>query len=1108
MSIFSAAVDWVCEKINNLSRAYEERQRKRRQRLYDDYNRYEAQCYDQINSIRSQADERISILGSQYDSRISEIRRSELILKQDANRELYEKIQDSLSEEEKDVKELISELDNVIENINKISKVQQKTYIRAKSINKLKSEIIESKNKYYGYLWYLGQYKKRRLEYLFERKGEIAESYDFSIPENVLYNGKLFSIKKSELRESGSLKINESMSSEYICHDIEFTEEFDDEAYIQVLVVGREGYKHEISCSKGAFKYMAIKQPTIGIEALVTGYSDRDVILDYYGLQLILSKKELDNPRRIPPRGAKIRIYALWYKNNLSDPPHVTEKYKRSMNWADLGMIPLAICNEDINVFKEFVEKNNIVTSQSSWKVSPLNSDYTDLKLQLSSEYVIRCCVRYRDDGFKYLSFEEILDKTEIINIEDIFVEVDVTIKVFCEDSFYCDEDIVTDEIKEDFAGFILYITNEFNEQKSIQESFDGVGYYNKWSELTGALIDTLSAGRPIKCDIAEAEYAGTDYKTSEKRTRAYIINNEEILELVEKISNTNFKTEYFISINNNRYVVEFAGDASYITIYGDFDVDSIYEEYNILKVYPKVLPYPEIMQRIALNIFREGRIANSKLKTYLLNGNNIMESDNGEKVELFFNSSIETNESQKMAVEKAIKEENLFLIQGPPGTGKTTVIKEIIQQHLYKHPNDKILIVSQANVAVDNVIRGLLDDRITLISRDDIVRCGNEGSISDDIKDVIFENKKDEYLDRVQISSFSDPSKEYFRQQWLEILNNPKDETLVGECILKNHQLIGATCVGLEKKKLGLNEIIFNLVIIDEAGKALPGEILIPINRAKKLIIIGDHKQLPPVVNPALYDNEKCDTTDILEEGEKEDFLNESFFKRLYESCPSSNKVMLNTQFRMPSSIGSIVSELFYHEEGLKNGSNTLAKKPIIFDKNINLIDMSHIKDYHETKQDNSGPYNEKECDVVVELLDYIREKGYDKRVVIITPYKNQKRHLQKAVKKAGFGKIDINTIDAFQGDEEEIVIYCTTRSRQKTNYFSYDSRLNVALSRAKNELIIIGSKRYFYSYGEGSNLYNIAEAIERYGNIIEAKDFVNSRNENYICEDVIINS
>ena len=1091
MGIFRDTYNWICDKINDLAYRYQEKQRKRRAALYEEYHRYEARRYEEINRIHQNKYNRMYEIRSDYERRMAEIRAREIEVKQEANKELYEKILLALIEEENDVNELISELDSVIKNINETSKVQQNTYIRKKSIDKLKSEIIDTKNKYYGYLWYLNQYKKRRLNYLFERKGEIAEAYELTIPENVLYKGKLFCIKKKELNETGSLLINESMSSEYICKDLECVRDFDDEADIYVLVVGRDGYKHEISCSKGAFKYMAIKQPTIGVEAIVTGYSEKNLILDFYGLDLMLPKKELVNSRRIPPRGAKVRVYALWYKNDLSTTPMVTEKYERSMNWAEFGKIPLVISPDDIPTFKEFIQKNNIIHNQSSWKISPLTSDNKLLKLQLGSEHILKCSVNNRGDGLEYLTFESILENTDLITIEDIFIEVIVTLAVYNEKLLYSSQNVITKEVKDDFDSFLLYIRNEFNEQKSIQESVEGISYYNKWSELTGSLIEVLSLGRPISCDVTEIEQLRRDYKTGEFRTRIYIGNNQDVLELVEKINDKNNRTEYFIILNKERFVIEFAGDASYLTVYGSINENILYDNYNIVNVYPNVIPYPELMQRSALNMFREGRIANSKLKTYLLNSNNIMESDNGDRVEFFFNKSIETNKSQKLAVEKAIKEENIFLIQGPPGTGKTTVIKEIIQQHLYKYPNDKILVVSQANVAVDNVIRGLLDSKITLISEDNIVRCGNVGSISQDIKHIIFENKKEEYLKRVKSTIFTDSEKDKYRKEWVNILDNPKDETLIGECILKNHQLIGATCVGLEKKKLGLNEIIFDLVIVDEAGKALPGEILIPINRAKKLILIGDHKQLPPIVNPALYDNKKCDISNILEDDEKEDFLNESFFKRLYEACPSSNKTMLNTQFRMPNSIGTIVSELFYIDEKLENGVNTFSKKPIIFSKNINLIDMSKIKEYKENRLGNSGPFNEKECEVLVKTIDYIRKNGYQKRIVVITPYKNQKRYLEEAVKYAKLCDVDINTIDAFQGDEEDIVIYCTTRSRQKTNYFSYASRLNVALSRVKSELIIIGSKDYFYKYGEGSNLYNIANAIESYGNIIEPNNF-----------------
>lgn len=1087
MGILKKAGNWIRRKFNDSVDRYNEKQRRRRAALYDDYYRYEAQCYEEIYRMHMERDEIISNLRYGYENKIADMKAREIAIKKEANRELYKKVKLALEEEENDVKELIEELDSIIENINGTYKIQQNTYLRKKSIDKLKSEIIDTKNKYYGYLWYLSQYKRRRLDFIFERKGEIAEPYEINIPDTVLYKGKLLCIKKSELCKEGSLKINESMASEYICNDLECVESFGEDANVYVLVVGRDGYKHEISCSKGAFKYMAIKQPTIGVEAMVTGYRDNDVVLDYYGLELLLSKKELDNPRRIPPRGAKIRVYALWYKNDLSASPRVTEKYEKSMNWAEFGKIPLSINIEDLPIFKEFVEKNDIATIQYGWKISPINDECSILKLQLGSEHVLKCAVYNRGDGFEYLVFMEVMDKGNLISVEDIFVEVDVTVNVFCENEFYSINNVVTNEMREEFDSFLLYIRNEFSEQKSIQESLQGISYYNKWAELTGTLIEELSMGRPIRCDIVDVEPIGIDYKTGELRTKLYIINNEDVLDQIENINNKNYRIEYFIILNKVKYVIEFSSDASYLIVYGRVDENLLYEDCNILNVYPKVLPYPEMMQRTALNMFREGRIANSKLKPYLLDSGNIVSNDNGDRVEFFFNSYIEANKSQKLAVERALKEENIFLIQGPPGTGKTTVIKEIIQQHLYRYPNDKILIVSQANVAVDNVIRGLLDSNVTLISKENIVRCGNEGSISDDIKHIIFENKKEEYLNKVRDKVFNDREKDKYRKQWIEILENPNEETLVGECILKNHQLIGATCVGLEKKKLGLNEIIFDLVIVDEAGKALPGEILIPINRAKKVILIGDHKQLPPVVSPLLYNNERIDTSAILEDEKKDDFLNESFFKRLYEKCPESNKVMLNTQFRMPSAIGTMVSELFYSskEEKLLNGDNTYEKKSIIFNRNLNMIDMSNIKQYKEKRDINSGPYNLMECSVVVNLIKFIRKKGYTDRIVVITPYKNQKRYLMNSVKEADLYNVDINTIDAFQGDEAEIVIYCTTRSNQKTDYFSYSSRLNVALSRAKNELIIVGSMKYFKSYGKGSNLYEIGEYISQNGNI-----------------------
>lgn len=1099
MGWLSKVVDKGREIYHKINNYFREREEQRRERIRREYYEYERRKYAEVDSLYRYRNSQFSNIDSEYNHRMNEIRQQEIAQRKEINRDIYINISNMLDEQIEDKNTIIQEINSLLEDIKAIRNSQQNTLIRQKSMLKLRDDIYETRLKLNAYIYYLNQYRKRRLDYLYNKTGEIAEMFEFTLPEGSLYDGKLISIKKSELEKEGKLSINQSMDTSYICLDMDCIHGFDDEADIPVLATKKKGsYIFEVSCAKGMFKSMAIYQPRVGIEATVKKYEPGFLLLEYYGLELRLNKRNLFNPRRMPPRGAKIRVYPLRYRSDLAEVPLVTERFEESLNVCNFGNIPLAIPLDKMSEFKEFITSNHLHHEESEWRIAPFDEESIwenmRMKLQLGNKHILDIELVEAPNKGSYLRYNGVLSSENLLRVEDIFIDLDITLKTYIEKKVLLDN-----KIQENMDDFSLFIMNEFNAQKAIKDSVEGVSYYNKWSEITGRLIEYLSKGKPLLCDIIDVEQQKRDALTGLCTYRANIQNNEEIMDIIERHYNKGVKTEYFIVVDETRrYTVEFSPDATYLRIYGDFEIEYMSACEYVLKVYPRLLPYPEVMQKNALNVFREGRMANAKLKPFLLDGSKIIYTDTNQRVISFFNPAIENNLSQKDAVIKAVGEENLFMIQGPPGTGKTTVIKEIIQQHLFNYPKDKILIVSQANVAVDNVLRGLRYNSKTIVTEQDIIRCGNEESVGDDIKAVLFENKKKEYIQSIKEASFSNEEKDGDRKRWIEIVDDPAGETLIGECILKNHQLIGATCVGLEKRRLGLNEMIFDLVIIDEAGKTLPGEILIPINRAKKVILIGDHKQLPPVINPALYSNDTFDVSDIIEDNEKDDFLNESFFKRLYESCPETNKVMLNTQFRMPSIIGSMISELFYTEDALHNGYNTVHKEPIIYNKNLNIIDMSNVIEYREKKDEKSGPYNIKECEVVVNLLEHIRNKGYLERVVVITPYKNQKRYLIRAIREANIQQVDINTIDAFQGDEAEIVIYCTTRSKQKTDYFSYDSRLNVALSRAKNELIIIGSMKYFYSYGEGSNLYKIAEYITQKGNIIkchEQKELIKCR-------------
>lgn len=186
---------------------------------------------------------------------------------------------------------------------------------------------------------------------------------------------------------------------------------------------------------------------------------------------------------------------------------------------------------------------------------------------------------------------------------------------------------------------------------------------------------------------------------------------------------------------------------------------------------------------------------------------------------------------------------------------------------------------------------------------------------------------------------------------------------------------------------------------------------------------------------------------------------LTGAFFQRLYEDCPDNSKCMLNVQFRMPPVIVELVN-MFYDGE-LKTGKNCRHKRPIFLRNHLIFLDMKDVPEYREEtfrNENKTGPFNMKEAEAAASVIEKIRAY-YTKRIVVITPYKQQKYVLIDEFKKRHFEDVWVNTVDAFQGDEENIVIFCTTKAVQHTKYFSDKAGLNVAFSRAKNTLIFHGA-------------------------------------------------
>ncbi len=136
-------------------------------------------------------------------------------------------------------------------------------------------------------------------------------------------------------------------------------------------------------------------------------------------------------------------------------------------------------------------------------------------------------------------------------------------------------------------------------------------------------------------------------------------------------------------------------------------------------------------------------------------------------------------------------------------------------------------------------------------------------------------------------------------------------------------------------------------------------------------------------------------------------------------------------------------------------------------------------------------SPHNIREVEVVVELIKKVRGY-YKKRIVVITPYKKQKTLILGKIKSEKLALVNVNTIDAFQGDEEDLVIYCMTRSHKRTKYFSDPSRLNVAFSRARNTLIIVGSSTYIGSYPKKHIMNTVYEYLKKNAKIIDFVSFM----------------
>ena len=257
-----------------------------------------------------------------------------------------------------------------------------------------------------------------------------------------------------------------------------------------------------------------------------------------------------------------------------------------------------------------------------------------------------------------------------------------------------------------------------------------------------------------------------------------------------------------------------------------------------------------------------------------------------------------------------------------------------------------------------------------------------------------------------------------------------------------------------MARREFALNNRSFDIAIVDEAGKAFGAELLIPAAVARRVIMVGDHNQLPPTVTKAVLD-ERIGYR--LSMSEVEELLQRNLFREFFEQLPERNKGMLTLQYRMHKDIGSLVSQLFYEgklQSHRKGGEWKLTSRRVVF------IDFTQVESYRN-RESMTSQENPAERAALHAILHRLRDTngGVIKRLLVICPYKAQSDSVIKELRGQSYGfSVEAKTVDAVQGDEAEVVILLMSRSQGSVHFLLDRHRLNVALSRAKEAVIVLG--------------------------------------------------
>lgn len=465
-------------------------------------------------------------------------------------------------------------------------------------------------------------------------------------------------------------------------------------------------------------------------------------------------------------------------------------------------------------------------------------------------------------------------------------------------------------------------------------------------------------------------------------------------------------------------------------------------------------------------------------------------------------------NPTQERAVNEVLWAKDVAIVHGPPGTGKTTTLVEAINETLMRE--SQVLVCAQSNMAVDWISEKLVDRGIN------VLRIGNPTRVNDKMLGFTYERRFESHTDYPQLWAIRKAIRELRknRKKGSENYHQKMDrlksraaeiELRINAELFGEARVIACTLVGSAHHLL--EGMKFGTLFIDEAAQALEAACWIPMKRASRVILAGDHCQLPPTVKSIA----------ALRAG-----LGKTLMERIAENKPEV-VTLLKIQYRMNDEIMRFSSDWFYGGK-VESAPQIKYRSVLDYDHPITWIDTSNEENQitiegEDAPEDSAsttssvsaanqnsdlnfkeqfvgesfGRINKAEAELtLLTLAEYFTKIGKQRvleeriDVGIISPYRAQVQYLKKLIKKYEFFKpyrrlISVNTVDGFQGQERDVILISLVRSNDEgqIGFLKDLRRMNVAMTRARMKLIILGNKDTMTKHPFYKKLWEYVEAI-----------------------------